>query len=248
MVQAFMMLIETLEAETVRIIPVLDLKDGEVVHARKGQRDLYRPIETPLSPTAEAASVATGLRSLYPFSTFYIADLNAIAGGAPNDEALAALRATKPPPQLWVDAGIAENGPLAAALEKPWLRPVLGTESQKDAWLLARFAGHPNLILSLDFPAADFRGPACILENADLWPQTVIVMTLAKVGAGAGPDFERLKKIKARAGKRAVIAAGGVRGADDIRSLAELGIDGALVATSLHSGALTPEQIETLHG
>jgi phosphoribosylformimino-5-aminoimidazole carboxamide ribotide isomerase len=237
-----------LEVETVRIIPVLDLKDGQVVHARKGQRDLYRPIETPLSLTSEAASVAAGLRSLYPFPTFYIADLNAIAGGMPNDEALAALRGTKPQPQLWVDAGLAESGPLAAALEKPWLRPVLGTESQKDAWLLARFAGHPNLILSLDFPGADFHGPAGIFDNVDLWPQTVIVMTLARVGAAGGPDFERLQAIKARAGKRAIIAAGGVRGADDIRSLAELGIDGALVATCLHSGTLTPDQIETLHG
>jgi hypothetical protein len=30
---------------------VVDLKRGVVVRARMGQRDQYRPIETPLSPT-----------------------------------------------------------------------------------------------------------------------------------------------------------------------------------------------------
>ena len=34
-----------------QIIPVLDLKDRMVVRARMGQRDAYRPIETPLSST-----------------------------------------------------------------------------------------------------------------------------------------------------------------------------------------------------
>ena len=33
------------------IIPVVDLKGGVVVRARMGQREEYRPIETPLSPT-----------------------------------------------------------------------------------------------------------------------------------------------------------------------------------------------------
>ena len=37
-----------------RIIPVLDLKGGEVVRAEKGRRDRYRPIVTPLSASSDA--------------------------------------------------------------------------------------------------------------------------------------------------------------------------------------------------
>ena len=106
--------------------------------------------------------------------------------------------------------------------------------------LLRRFRDHPGLILSLDFFGDGFRGPPSLLDQPDLWPQRVIVMTLASVGAAAGPDFARLEEIKRKAGNRSVIAAGGVRDEADIRALSSLGIAAALVATSLHNGTLTP--------
>jgi phosphoribosylformimino-5-aminoimidazole carboxamide ribotide isomerase len=222
-----------------RIIPVLDLKGGEVVRAERGERDSYRPIVTPLSASSDPVAVAEGLLRLHHFSTFYIADLNAIEGGRPNSAALARLMTMPDGPELWVDAGIAEEERLAAALAEPSLCPVLGSESQSGAALLSRFRDHHGLILSLDFFADGFRGPRSLLDDPELWPQSVIVMTLAKVGSAAGPDFARLKEIKARAGNRSVIAAGGVRDEADIRELSSLGIAAALVATSLHDGTLT---------
>ncbi len=229
-----------------RIIPVLDLKGGQVVRAEMGRRDSYLPIVTPLSATSEPVSVATGLRNLHPFSTFYIADLDAIEGRAPNTAALARLRAMRGAPDLWVDGGIADDEALAAALAEPMLRPVLGSESQRDHTLLKQFYHHPGLVLSLDFFAEGFRGPPSILEEPALWPQSVIVMTLAKVGSATGPDFARLGEVKAKAGHRAVVAAGGVRNEADIRALASMGIAAALVATSLHDGTLTPGQLSSL--
>lgn len=229
-----------------RIIPVLDLKGGEVVRAERGRRDLYRPIVTPLSRSPDAVAVAQGLRSLHDFRTFYLADLDAIEGRAPNRAALARLKAMPDAPELWVDAAFADAGTLAAALDDAAVWPVLGSESQTGADLLRRFGGHPRLILSLDFFAEGYRGPASFLDQPQRWPQQVIVMTLTRVGAGAGPDFARLRDIKAMAGDRSVIAAGGVRDEADIRALVTLGIEGALVATSLHDGTLTPAQLAIL--
>ncbi|MDN5928649.1 MAG: HisA/HisF-related TIM barrel protein [Hyphomicrobiales bacterium] len=229
-----------------RIIPVLDLKGGEVVRAAKGRRDEYKPIVTPLSPGSDIVSVAEGLRTLYPFPTFYIADLDAIEGREPNSAALARLGAMEEPPQLWVDAGFTDAEKLSAALAEPSICPVLGTESQHDDALLRRFRDHPGLILSLDFFGDGFHGPASFLDEPELWPRRIIVMTLARVGAAAGPDFERLEQIMARAGGREIIAAGGVRNEADIRALSALGAAAALVATSLHDGTLTPEQLASL--
>lgn len=229
-----------------RIIPVLDLKGAQVVRAEQGRRDRYRPIVTPLSASADIVAVAEGLRGLHPFSTFYIADLDAIEGGVPNCDALTRLMAIVGAPELWVDAGLSDVASVAAALATPGLCPVLGSESQRDAAVLRQFRGHRDLILSLDFFADGFRGPAELLDSPELWPNRVIVMTLAKVGSAAGPDFERLRQIKAMAGERMVIAAGGVRHAADLTELASLGIAAALVATSLHDGKLTPAQIAAL--
>jgi phosphoribosylformimino-5-aminoimidazole carboxamide ribotide isomerase len=233
-------------SKTMHVIPVLDLKGGEVVRAAKGRRDQYRPIVTPLSASPDVVAVAEGLRTLYPFPIFYVADLDAIEGREPNSAALDRLRAMAEPPQLWVDAGFADAERLSAALEKPSVCPVLGTESQQDDALLQRFRDQPNLILSLDFFGDGFHGPASFLDKPELWPRRIIVMTLAKVGAAAGPDFERLEEIRAKAGDREIIAAGGVRNEADIRTLSSLGIAAALVATSLHDGTLAPEQLASL--
>ena len=184
-----------------RIIPVLDLKGGEVVRAEKGQRDSYRPIVTPLSASSDPVAVAEGLRTLYPFPTFYIADLDAIEGRAPNTAALARLRAMPDAPELWVDAGIADAEALAAALAEPLALPGAGLRIATRRRLARRFRDHPGLILSLDFFGDGFRGPPSILDQPDLWPQRVIVMTLARVGSAAGPDFARLEEIKAEGRK-----------------------------------------------
>jgi phosphoribosylformimino-5-aminoimidazole carboxamide ribotide isomerase len=217
-----------------------------VVRAEKGRRDLYKAIVTPLSTSPDAVAVATGLRKLYPFPIFYVADLDAIGGGPPNAAALAQLKAMREPPELWLDAGLHEARALEAALEEPSVCPVLGSESQRDDALLRRLRDHPALILSLDFFADGFRGPASLLDDPALWPQRVIVMTLARVGSNAGPDFVRLKTIKAKAGNRMVIAAGGVRHQQDIRDLTSIGIAAALVASSLHNGTISSAQLASL--
>jgi phosphoribosylformimino-5-aminoimidazole carboxamide ribotide isomerase len=222
------------------------LKGGEVVRAKKGQRDRYRPMVTPLAASSDPVAVAEGLRTLFPFGTFYIADLDAIEGGARNRDALARLRRMQDEPELWLDAGFAEAASLDAALATPGFCPVLGSESQINDALLRRTRNHPGLILSLDFFADGFRGPPSFLIEAELWPRRVIVMTLARVGSGAGPDLTRLAEIKAKAGAREIIAAGGVRNESDIRALSALGVAAALVATSLHDGTLTPKQLSSL--
>jgi len=229
-----------------RIIPVLDLKGGQVVRAKQGQRHLYSPIETPLSRSSKPADIAAGLRRLFPFKTFYCADLDAIEGRPANSAAIASLRQMAEAPSLWIDAGISDAESLSAALQQPGIQPVIGTESLSDDTLLQAFRQHPNLILSLDFFADGFRGSRAILDQAELWPATIIVMTLAKVGSAAGPDTTLLGEIKARAGGRAIVAAGGIRNDGDVRRLAEMGVSAALIATSLHDGTLTATHLASL--
>ena len=229
-----------------QVIPVLDLKGGVVVHAQMGQRDQYRPIRTPLSPTSKPTDVARGLLSVYPFGSFYIADLDAIGGGGNNDAVLAELKATFPDPTFWVDNGIADSASAERWLAADLGHLALGSETQKDETVLRRLAKSDRVILSLDFRGDAFVGPPALLSNVDTWPSRIITMTLARVGSGLGPDLARLETIKNAGGGRSVYAAGGVRDVDDLSALAARGIAGALVASCLHDGALAGAQIARL--
>ena len=225
------------------VIPVIDLKGGVVVHARQGNRGAYRPIETPLSASSAPADVVTGLLKLYPSRRLYIADLDGIAGHPPHTATLLALAAQFPQLELWIDNGIAEPAAATTWLTQSLSHLVIGSESQTDTTLLQTLRAHPQTILSLDFRGDTFQGPSEILHNTALWPQRLIVMTLTRVGSSSGPDLARLKSIIARAVNRPVYAAGGVRDRTDLLALTAAGAAGVLVATALHSGKLTAENL-----
>jgi phosphoribosylformimino-5-aminoimidazole carboxamide ribotide isomerase len=226
-----------------QIIPVLDLKDGTVVRAQMGERDRYRPIETPLAPSSNPVDVARGLLSVHPFQTLYIADLDAIEGRGDNQAAIGQLRRALPQLSLWVDNGIADRASASAWLASHRDCLVLGSETQREPALVRDLSDHPRVVLSLDFRGAQFAGPTQLLDDPSAWPHRLIVMTLARVGSGAGPDTARIAEIGARAPGRAIYAAGGVRDANDLGVLRQLGVAGALVATSLHDGRLTGADI-----
>ena len=84
-------------------------------------------------------------------------------------------------------------------------------------------AAHERVCLSLDFRGEQFQGPPAVLAEPDGWPRRVIVMTLARVGSGAGPEIDRLLAVRAAAPDRAVYAAGGVRDAADLAALQHAG-------------------------
>jgi phosphoribosylformimino-5-aminoimidazole carboxamide ribotide isomerase len=226
-----------------QVIPVIDLKGGTVVHARMGRRDLYRPIETPLAATSDPVDIARGLLSIHPFATLYVADLDCIGGIGTNRASLRRIRQAFPRLTLWVDSGIADIESAADWLGQGLGHVVLGSETQKNSNVVRHFTNDARVVLSLDFRGADFQGPPALLTQSDCWPRRVITMTLDRVGSHAGPDLERLRAIKA-AGTE-VYAAGGVRDAADLRALAAAGIAGALVASSLHNGRITAEDLRS---
>ncbi|HJT06576.1 MAG TPA: HisA/HisF-related TIM barrel protein [Stellaceae bacterium] len=223
------------------IVPVLDLKGGQVVHARAGDRARYQAIHTPLAAGSGPAAVLDGLLSLAPFRRVYIADIDAIEGRGDHHAVVADLARHCPAVEFWLDGGFADaEAAIAACAER--VAPVLGSESLPDAAALedaVRRLGRGNCVLSLDYRGERFVGPAAVEASAALWPDQVIAMTLSRVGSGAGPDTARLAQVQRVAGMRQVFAAGGVRDAGDIARLAAMGVAGALVASALHDGRLT---------
>ena len=68
---------------------------------------------------------------------------------------------------------------------------------------------------------------------------SLIVIDLARVGAAAGLDLETISAVREAVPQLTLLAGGGVRGAQDLAALADIGCDAALVATALLDGRLT---------
>jgi phosphoribosylformimino-5-aminoimidazole carboxamide ribotide isomerase len=233
------------------VIPVIDVQHGLAVHAARGERASYRPLKTPLAEGSDPVAVAVGLRSLFAFPLLYVADLDGIEGRGGNAELPDRLAGACPGLGLWIDDGASPQeaaGRLASASPATL---VLGSESVRTAQDVAALRSLPRdrYVLSLDFRDDRFVGPEEVLAEADHWPDRAIVMTLARVGSGAGPDLERVADVVARAGRgRSVYASGGVRDRADIEALRQAGAAGVLVASALHSGKLTAGDLKTIAG
>lgn len=234
------------------VIPVVDVQHGLAVRAERGKRAQYRPLVTPLAEGNDPVAVARGLMSVSRFPALYVADLDGIEGRGGNAALIEALAAALPGVEVWVDDGapVAEVAAWIKASRDPARTPVVGTEILQGPEDVAALRALPAdaYVLSLDFKDGRFVGPEQVLNEPERWPQRVIVMTLARVGSGEGPDLATLSQILVVAGARAVYAAGGVRHAQDLQALREIGCTGALIASALHSGAITAGDLNEIAG
>jgi phosphoribosylformimino-5-aminoimidazole carboxamide ribotide isomerase len=170
--------------------------------------------------------------ALHPFDTLYIADLDAIGGGATHLPLIQSLHRSHPGVELWIDNGLRDLELIAR-----FARPVIGTESlatlgQLDELIHALRAP----VLSLDFRDDRLLGPPAIAEAPELWPDDTIAMTLSRVGSDAGPDLVLLERLLGASPATRLYAAGGIRDSADLHRLRDMGIAGALLSTALHRG------------
>lgn len=227
-----------------RIVPVLDLKRGIVVHARRGDRAGYAPLRSPLVDGSEPVAVARALCAYTGSDRLYVADLDAIAGAPVDVETLRRLAAVA---ELWVDAGATTAARAAALGSTGVARNVIGTESLSDAGYEA--GGGPAPVLSVDLRDGVLISPRPRLAGGDptaaiglvheLGARELLVIDLARVGSRAGPPLEAVTALAAALPGVDVYAGGGVRDDRDLEALARAGAAGALVATALHAGAIT---------
>jgi len=221
---------------------------GAAVHAVRGERERYRPVG------GDPLSVARAFRSELGLDELYVADLDAIAGGADNNSIIGALAREA---RVMVDAGVSEPERARALLDLDAHRVVVGTETLTGPDALDRLlADVPEVIVSVDLrdgralsPDAQLAGlPAldavALLHRDGL--REAIVLDLARVGSGAGPDVGLIAAIYAAFPGIELLAGGGVRDIEDLRALADAGAAGALVATALHRGVIGSRELAQL--
>jgi phosphoribosylformimino-5-aminoimidazole carboxamide ribotide isomerase len=228
-----------------RILPVLDLLGGRVVHAVAGRRGEYRPVRSGLCRGSAPLDVARAFRDRLGLDELYVADLDGITGspgGRPCEPLLAdGFR-------VWLDAGIRHGGeardlPAGVAL-------AAGLETLAGPAALAEALRHrPDLVLSIDLrdggllaggPGWHPPTPRAVAARAvALGVRRLLVLDLARVGVGAGTGTAELcAALGADHPGVEVWAGGGVRGVGDLLALKEAGASAVLVASALHDGRL----------
>jgi len=206
-------------------------------------RSNYQAIHSSITRSHLPIDIVKAFMDIYPFKTLYIADLNSIQNiGVNNQQTIHTVLNTFPEMEIWLDAGISKSQPISFKHKN--IKPVLGTESFEQLLDYNEAAKQlPSAVLSLDFLPEGYRGPRALLEDASLWPDKVIAMTLNQVGPNTGADIHTINKILACAQHRHIYAAGGIRNINDLHKLQSIGVKGALIASSLHNKQINGDQL-----
>ena len=228
-----------------QLIPVIDLMAGQVVRGVRGERSAYRPIRSSLCESSAPLELAPRLLERAVSDTLYVADLDALTGGALQFDIVVALLDRLPAVHIWLDGGFRAVAAIDALRRRLGARaarvtPIVASESLADAESARRCldAHREHCILSLDRRQGSLLDAAGCHAHPEWWPQRVIVMTLDSVGGEAGPDLDTLRSVRALRPDAQLIGAGGIRDAADLQRAAEAGAQAWLVASALHDGRL----------
>jgi len=233
------------------IIPVIDLLNGHVVHAKQGHRAHYLPIASQLTTSTKPIDIVKAFMTVYSFNTLYIADLNAIQNlensARAHHKIIEDIHTIFPKLNIWIDAGI-NTVEKAKEWDYPYTTIVLGSESFASITQYKTLIAKLNkpYILSLDYLAQGFTGPLELLTSNQYWPKHIIVMTLTKVGANKGGDLQTISNLRAKATTHHIYAAGGIRNINDLQLLEQQQIHGTLLASALHNKQIKTEDFASL--
>jgi phosphoribosylformimino-5-aminoimidazole carboxamide ribotide isomerase len=229
----------------VRCIFVLDILNGAVVHAVRGERNLYEPIAG-YSKIVSSSEPLDILHALRP-QEVYVADLNQLIGRGEN---LAVIKEISAMAKTMADAGISKASDLDCLPAS--VCPILGTETARFK-LMEELAPQRNIVVSLDMMnrkvlardalLAD-ETPFQALQRLNHLPlDGVILLELNRVGTSSGLDTAFLEKAL-DISEHPLILGGGVKNEEDLRALEEMGFSGALVATAVHNGRVPVKWIQ----
>ncbi|MFO1003389.1 MAG: HisA/HisF-related TIM barrel protein [Planctomycetaceae bacterium] len=242
-----------------RIIPVIDIRNGVAVRAVAGERGRYQPVSSRLTDSIEPAEVLRALRQAFHCDTCYVADLDAIEGRPRNRCTLAEMARTGA--RLIVDAGVVSPEDAHELQDCGAGRIVLASESLPRLDQLRSFVelfGSKSLVFSIDLKHGQLRladpqysstNPEVLIAHiVEAGIEQIIVLDLAAVGTGTGISTLSLCEQSKRCWPDLqIISGGGVHSGACLLKAQAAGLDGLLIASALHDGRLTVDDIAAVH-
>jgi phosphoribosylformimino-5-aminoimidazole carboxamide ribotide isomerase len=241
------------------VSPVLDVKDGQAVHAVGGIRSHYGLLRSVLHPSSDPVAIAGAYRDVLGFRELYLADLDAISGRTPNRELyreLASLGLS-----LWIDAGLKNKRDLVPLQETDVSSVIVGLETVEgpealEAMLLQ--AGISHLVFSLDLferraltansTAWRTNDPLGIMQwVVSVGVRRLILLDLSRVGTGQGPGTsELLAELRKNSPAPEITLGGGIAGVEHVLDLRAAGASAVLIGSAFHDGRIGLAELEQI--
>lgn len=232
-----------------RTILVLDLYDKKVVHAQGGDRKKYLPVHlnSTICNTSDPLQIVKKLKP----KEVYIADLNLLQHKGLHQINFPIIKQISLYTTVMLDAGIKTCEDMLEAISITDTI-ILGTETaslQLFKEITTLFPGKINISLDKKYDKVLSndplmpKDPFLLLEEINkLDIKNIIILDLDRVGTSNGIDLQFLSKI-VNISKHAVLLGGGLKSCEDIVTLEQIGIQGALIATALHNGNIPVNSI-----
>ncbi|MCH7556211.1 MAG: 1-(5-phosphoribosyl)-5-[(5-phosphoribosylamino)methylideneamino]imidazole-4-carboxamide isomerase [Planctomycetes bacterium] len=225
------------------IIPAIDLRDGKCVRLIQGQYN--RQINYEDDPVKQAREFSSaGAKWLH------IVDLDGAKLGRPvNTNAISAITALGLF-KIEVGGGLRDEASIQQLLDMGVERAIIGTKAVSDfEWfseMAEKFSG--KIVLGLDARGSTVATHGWTqdshhnllefaAEAAKLPLAAIIYTDITKDGMMTGPNLERTKALIETV-DMPIVASGGVKELSDIKKLAELGAEAAIIGRSLYEGTL----------
>jgi phosphoribosylformimino-5-aminoimidazole carboxamide ribotide isomerase len=238
-----------------KIIPVIDVLNGIAVHGIRGERKHYKPLKSVLRNSVDPLELASAFE-LLGFSDLYIADLDAIQGKSANYKIYRNIT-LETGLELMVDAGISDIMKAEALLKNGVQKIVIGSETLNNLDFVTKAIkdfSPEKVVVSVDMKQGNLLSASELLASLDavsfvkklldLDASQFILLELNRVGTEHGVNFSLINSIWKQTEVELTVG-GGIHSLQELEELRSLGISGALIATVLHNGKLSVDELKS---
>lgn len=225
------------------LLPAIDIKDGLCVRLYQGD---YAQVTT---YDRDPVQVAQRWQEVGA-SWLHVVDLDGAAQGRPVNTDLIQRMRQETTLQIEVGGGMRSLEQIEQVLALGVERVILGTVALRDRALLeaalARWG--ERIVVGLDardgfvavsgwYETSQVRATELAGELSRLGVRRFVYTDIARDGALSGPNLPALREMQ-QASESALIASGGVSSLEDLRELAQSGVEGAIVGKAIYTGAV----------
>lgn len=227
-------------------IPAIDLRGGRCVRLFRGDPGAETVYDADPVETARRFQ-EEGARRLH------VVDLDAALGSGSNRRIVVKiLRAVAVPVQ--VGGGLRTTGDVERVLGDGAARAILGTSAVLDAGFVAEAVAMAadRIVIAVDirddrvmvrgWQEAGPRVTDAVPALTDAGVARFLITSIDRDGTMDGPDLDLYRRVMELT-DRPIIASGGVRKAEDVHALRDLGLEAAVVGKALYSGTLRLEEV-----